>query len=88
MEKPHDSIGQWSPRQEIVVEVGRSGVTPIAFRTRENRRIRGLPIFLRNTLFSFSPLQASLLVYSVTAIQISHARDGFGVQAFWRQPTC
>ena len=47
MEKPHDSIGKRSPRQETVVEVGRSGVTPIAFRAREYRRIRGLPIFLR-----------------------------------------
>ena len=47
MEKPHGSIGQWSPRQESLLKFGRSGVTPIAFRTRENRIIRGLPIFLR-----------------------------------------
>jgi len=85
MEKPHGSIGRWSPRQGVVVEVWRSGVTPIAFWIRENRRVRGLPIFLRKHLLLFSSLQASLLVYSVTAIQISHARDGFGVQAFWRQ---
>ena len=92
MEKPHGSTGRWSPRQEIVVEVGRSGVAPIAFRIRENKRVRGPPIFLRKHPPLFSSLQASLLVFSGhshpdfsygAASECKLLKDSLSVSATW-----